>query len=226
MTIYSSTDYRKIYEAHYGTIPLDDEGRTYEIHHIDGNHSNNDPNNLVAVTIQEHYDIHYSQKDYRACFLIATQRMNKTPEELSALARKAALKRVEDGTHNWLGGDIQRVTNQKRVNNGTHHFLGGAVQRDRINNGSHNFLGKCNPVYSQLANGSHFFTGPENNTKRLEEGTHNFQRRADGTSLQTDRVAAGKHNFTQQWTCEHCGKEGKNQAAYARWHGARCRNKN
>lgn len=62
MTIYSSTNYRKIYEQHYGPIPKDSDGRTYEIHHIDGDHSNNDPSNLKCVSIQEHYDIHHSQE--------------------------------------------------------------------------------------------------------------------------------------------------------------------
>jgi hypothetical protein len=33
--------YRKIYEQNYGHIPKDSAGRTYEIHHIDGNHKNN-----------------------------------------------------------------------------------------------------------------------------------------------------------------------------------------
>jgi len=60
MTIYNTTNYRKIYEQYYGPIPRDEQGRSYEIHHIDGNHSNNDPTNLKCVSIQEHYDIHYS----------------------------------------------------------------------------------------------------------------------------------------------------------------------
>jgi hypothetical protein len=55
--------YRKIYEQNFGPIPKEPNGRTYEIHHIDGNHNNNDPTNLSAMTIQEHYDIHYSQGD-------------------------------------------------------------------------------------------------------------------------------------------------------------------
>ena len=44
MCIYCGTDkYRKIYEQHHGPIPIDESGRTYDIHHIDGNHFNNDP---------------------------------------------------------------------------------------------------------------------------------------------------------------------------------------
>ena len=64
MCIYCGTNkYRKIYEHHHGLIPKEENGRTYEIHHIDGNHSNNNPSNLTAVTLQDHYDIHYSQQD-------------------------------------------------------------------------------------------------------------------------------------------------------------------
>lgn len=53
MCIYCKTDdYRKIYENHSGSIP-----KGYEIHHIDGNHSNNIPSNLMAVTAEEHYNL-------------------------------------------------------------------------------------------------------------------------------------------------------------------------
>jgi hypothetical protein len=100
MCIYCGTNkYRKIYEHHYGKIPKESNNRSYEIHHIDGNHSNNDPSNLKAVTIQEHYDIHYSQGDYNACYWMAIQRMNKNPEELSILKRSGHLTRLRLGTH-------------------------------------------------------------------------------------------------------------------------------
>jgi hypothetical protein len=94
--------YRKIYEQHYGLIPVDDDGRTYEIHHIDGNRANNDINNLVSVSIQEHYDIHYKQGDWAACLAIS-MRMNKSPEEISKIqseiGRKSALERKAKGTN-------------------------------------------------------------------------------------------------------------------------------
>jgi len=67
MRIYSHKFYRKIYEQHHGPIPVESDGRTYEIHHIDGDHNNNDPGNLKAVTVKEHYNIHYAQGDYNAC---------------------------------------------------------------------------------------------------------------------------------------------------------------
>lgn len=40
------TIYRKIYENHFGPIPKDKDGRSYEIHHIDGNRKNNEISNL------------------------------------------------------------------------------------------------------------------------------------------------------------------------------------
>ena len=38
--------YRTIYENHFGPIPKDSDGRSYEIHHIDGNNKNDDLKNL------------------------------------------------------------------------------------------------------------------------------------------------------------------------------------
>ena len=88
MTIYcTTTNYRKIYENHIGVIPKEPNGRTYEIHHLDGNHSNNDPLNLKAVTLQEHYDIHYAQGDWGACMLMKLQRMDHSPDEIVELNR-------------------------------------------------------------------------------------------------------------------------------------------
>jgi hypothetical protein len=133
-------NYRKIYAQNYGPIGKDSEGRSLEVHHIDGNHTNNDLSNLTLVTIKEHYDIHYAQKDYVACFLMA-KRMNLSPEELSALAKKNTQvlnqKRLLDGTHNFLDSKSASQWNQARVEKGTHILLGGAVQQKSIANGTH-----------------------------------------------------------------------------------------
>jgi hypothetical protein len=130
--------YRKIYEQNNGLIPVDEQGVTYDIHHIDGNRKNNDPKNLIAVSIQEHYDIHYKQKDWDACKLIAA-RLKMSVEDRKELYRKSIRKMVENGTHNFLGGEIQR----KRVENGTHNLLSGEIQRKcqkrLISTGKHNF---------------------------------------------------------------------------------------
>ena len=135
-------NYRKIYENVFGTIPVDAEGRTYDIHHKDGNRLNNDPLNLIALSIKEHYDIHFAQGDYGACSKIK-RNMKLTPKEVSELATKGNLKRVENGTHNFLGGKIAKESQQKRVAEGKHHWLSGALQRistaKRLAEGTHPF---------------------------------------------------------------------------------------
>jgi hypothetical protein len=60
--------YRKIYEDFHGVkIP-----KGYHIHHIDGDRSNNHPQNLKMLTPEEHYEIHLQQSDsvaYRGKFI-------------------------------------------------------------------------------------------------------------------------------------------------------------
>ena len=95
--------HRRIWEAHYGPIPKEVDGRSLEIHLIDGNHINNDITNLKLVTIQEHYDIHKAQGDYDACVAISI-RMSVLPEEISKLNSIAATKRIKEGNHPFLQG--------------------------------------------------------------------------------------------------------------------------
>ena len=219
-TYCGTTNYRKIYENHIGPIPYEENGRSYEVHHIDGNHSNNDPANLTTVTLQEHYDIHYSQGDYNACYLMAVQRLDKSPEEISKLASISARKKVSDGTHHFLGGEIQRNVNKRRVQDGTHPFLGGEIQRksnqDRLLNGTHHMIQDNNPSKQRSEKGTHNFLkrengtsqtadrvnagthnwlGSEANLKRVANGTHPFMKRPDGSSYQSDKVKAGTHHL-------------------------------
>ena len=102
MCIYCGTiNYRKIYENHNGPILRESNGRSYEIHHIDGNHYNNEPSNLKLVTLQEHYDIHYAQGDWFACGKIGSK-LNLSSYDLSLLAEKNNQNRIDDGTHHFL----------------------------------------------------------------------------------------------------------------------------
>lgn len=84
MNIYSKNNHRAIYETYYGIIPKDKFGRSHEIHHIDGNHNNNEITNLRCVSIQEHFNIHYQQSDWAACLLI-TNRMKLSADEIKRL---------------------------------------------------------------------------------------------------------------------------------------------
>jgi hypothetical protein len=186
--------YRKIWKQHYGPIPKDENGRTYDIHHIDGNRNNNDISNLYTCSIQEHYDIHLRQEDWSACVLLA-KRMNMSPELISELARKRELKKVHDKTHRLLGGDVQRKqvadgknvlvggeiqkkVQKELVESGKHHLLSGEIQRKnankRVADGTHNLQSDRNPSHKRVTDGTHHLLGPEMNAKRIENGTHNF----------------------------------------------------
>jgi len=115
-------NYRRIWEVHHGKIPKDEFGRTYEIHHKDGNRNNNEIENLVALSVQEHYDVHLSQGDYSAALFIAQYRLNKTRKELSELAKKSQTERSKNGKHHFLGGTVQRDLIKRRKEEGTFHL--------------------------------------------------------------------------------------------------------
>lgn len=78
--------YREIWKKHFGEIPKDIDGRSYEVHHKDGNRKNNDIQNLICIPIKEHYNLHYNQGDYGAAMLIA-KRMGYSPNYLSELQK-------------------------------------------------------------------------------------------------------------------------------------------
>ena len=140
---------RKIYLKHYGTIPVGDDGRPYEVHHIDGNPENNDISNLVALSIQDHYATHYNQGDWAACVRIAAKL--KLPQEiLSDLSRKNAIKvntrTLADGTHNFLG-ENNHV--HAKIKAGTYHTLGPGHNLALLASGAHASQIKVSCVYCQ-----------------------------------------------------------------------------
>ena len=176
MCIYCSTNkYRKIYKNHVGPIPRDNTGRTYDIHHIDGNRDNNHPDNLMALSIQEHYELHLKQKDYNAALRLAAK-MKYTPAELSKIASDHQRKLVNEGIHILLDGEIQRKSSLARSAagtlpaqiesaNGTHRWMGDgsmqrAVQQDLLAKNQHptqkkwtcpncGISGTSSPMYSR-----------------------------------------------------------------------------
>jgi hypothetical protein len=236
MCTYCNTkNYRKIYENHIGLISKDSDGRTYEIHHIDGNHSNNDPSNLKAVTIQEHYDIHYAQGDWGACFKIAT-RMKLLPKEISNLVGKSSRERVKNGTHHWLTkehSESVRINNIKKVEDGTHKFLDSEYQRkkalDMVKNGTHPFLGgdmQRKAQKDRVERGVHNLLGGEQqkkiNQKRVENGTHHFQDSEAARIRALLRIKNGTSPSQIKASCVHCKLE-ICLSVLGRWHGDNCK---
>jgi hypothetical protein len=79
--------HRRIYEEHYrcSLIPY------VEIHHIDGNHKNNNIENLLPVTVEEHYLLHLENGDKAAAALIGI-RAGIAIEIRTQLNREQAIK--------------------------------------------------------------------------------------------------------------------------------------
>lgn len=196
--------YRQIWERKNGPIPRDETGRTYDIHHIDGNRKNNALVNLKAVSLKEHYEIHLAQGDYGAAARIA-QRMKLDPEVTRELCRQAAQKRVADGNNAFLGGEVQRRTNRERLEAGTHHLLSGeqqrTLQRNLYEKGTHNWQKYRDEA---IKNGTYHFQGDRNPSRR--------------------KMALGIHHFQEMHTCPHCGTIGKG-SVMKRWHLDRCRHR-
>ena len=205
MCIYCNTQhYRKIYANHKGPIPTDRDGRSYDIHHIDGNHDNNHPDNLMAVSLMEHYELHKAQGDWAACLLFS-ERLKLTANQKSELASKSNLDRIAKGTHPFLSGDVQRKANANRLGNGTHNFLTNnpvsKTNSDRIQKGTHHFVGENNPSKQKVKNGTHHFTGGAIVAQQIANGTHTSQIKIE---------------------CPHCHKT-VSANMFGRWHGDKCK---
>lgn len=82
-------NYRKLWEQTHGSIPKDEFGRTYDIHHIDGNRKNNSIDNLICLSLEDHYKIHLkqfeetkSEKEFRSLVFLM-ERVGKRVENLT-----------------------------------------------------------------------------------------------------------------------------------------------
>jgi hypothetical protein len=108
-----SKKYVKIWEKHNGKkLPSN-----MEIHHIDGNNQNNHVDNLMAVTIEEHLEIHKKQNDYGAVQAIL-MRMNMTDvqkELLKECASKHQKKLLKRGEHNFQIPKKERTKLSKEI---------------------------------------------------------------------------------------------------------------
>jgi hypothetical protein len=127
-------NYRRLWEKVNGSIPLDDKDRKYEIHHIDGDRKNNDISNLVCISIEEHFKIHYDQKDWGAAYRIA-QRMDIDPKIKSELMSKSNKKRLEEGSHPFMDSECRERAHKavaKKLANNEHPFQNPEIIRKAV----------------------------------------------------------------------------------------------
>lgn len=190
----------KIWKQHYGSIPKDNNGRSYDIHHIDGDPNNNDISNLKAVSIQEHYEIHRDQGDYGAAFMIA-KRMKVKPSDISETARLGTLQRVKAGTHNFQDPNFPRSLD---------HNKGMVVALDTRTN-------RTVRVTKEEFDNSEYLVG--SNTGRKQKNIHNNR----GWNI--GKTWKQKEKRSNVVTCPHCNKSG-DASGLIRWHFERCKFKN
>ncbi|MNK39740.1 hypothetical protein D3C87_583600 [compost metagenome] len=105
--------YRGIWEEVNGPIPRDENDRAYEIHHINGDHSDNRIENLQCVRIEEHFQIHLDQGDMRAAAAIA-RRMFMDKAAQTDLNRLAGLEAHRKGTGIHAIPEDERRENSSR----------------------------------------------------------------------------------------------------------------
>ena len=188
--------YRKIWTEHFGDIPKDAAGRSYEIHHIDGNRNNNSIDNLICVDINEHYRIHHDRKEYGACNKIL-KRMKLSVKETSKLNSELMIKLWKDPEYR----NMQEARQKKMWENEDYvkkfHSAASQSNLDRVTNKTHQFF---DSVVRKNNNESRMKTF----ARLTQEGNHNFQ------SEQAKRLSsemAKKLNSIKS-ICPHCSKEG------------------
>ena len=151
----------------------------------------------------------------KGCNLTEGGDSGKPSEETCQKLSESNSKRVEDGTHHFLGGEMQREAQRRRVEDGTHRFLGGEIQRRRVADGTHNFLGESNPSQKRVEDGTHHLLGGEvsrrNARKRLEDGTHHFLDSEFQRRTNKKRLEDGTHHFLgENHPIKRLSKEGRN----------------
>lgn len=189
----------KVWKANNGIIPKDEMGRSYEIHHIDGNPKNNSIDNLMCLSISDHYEIHKKQEDWVGAFMIA-RRMDQKPHEISDIARHGTLERIAAGTHNFQDPNFPRSFD---------HNKGFVVALDLRTESLVRVSKKDFDLYSHYV-GSNF--------KRKHKNVHMNRGHNKGkTWLQKNKETPKK--------CIYCNFEGR-ASHISRYHNERCKYKN
>jgi len=81
---------RRIWRKHNGPIPVDERGVSFDIHHRDGDWHNNAPENLQALSVLEHYRVHFAQGDWAAAWYIS-KRLNLSTDDYEAIRAKISV---------------------------------------------------------------------------------------------------------------------------------------
>lgn len=126
----------------------------------------------------------------------------------------------KNGTHNFLGGEIQR----RRVADGTHHFLNGDFQRKNmkrvVEEGRHNMMQGNVLVVDKNGNISYMSKQEYKNQNELVHPNSKEGKLRLGHSL--DLSETRKAYINAKIECPHCQKQG-NISNMKRWHFDNCK---
>ena len=216
MSIYQRTkiNYRKLYKEFYGEIPKDENGRSFEIHHKDGNSHNNSKENLMALSIQDHFNVHFEQGDFGACIKIATK-MKLPAGDLSKIVSMSDRNQIIAGTHIFLTPAFKesRSTHSSALANellslGRHNFQNPKIMEkakqsrertnnDKLKNGIHHLQakGKNHPSYDHTV---YKFYNKELNLT-VESTQYDFRTKYNLDSGAVCSLVKGDYKFTKGW---------------------------
>jgi hypothetical protein len=215
------SNYRKIWETAYGEIPYDSTGRRMEIHHIDGNRTNNNLDNLQLLTIAEHYDIHFQRGDWAACQSISN-RMSITPAEKSKRCSELANKRISEGSHHFLDPEFIKKDSERKSQNRSgknHPLYGKKMPKETTEKQSASHKKLVEQGIHHLQKDEHKIRMKARAKKELEIGIHPFQQSTTREKINrthSELLKLNLHSFNRpnrvdpnkiMVFCDHCQKE-------------------
>lgn len=189
-------NHRKVWEKFNGPIPLDEFGRSYHIHHIDGNPCNNELPNLLCLSPNDHFELHRTQGDFGAAFLLMNNHLSLSAEERSDIISKANSERWK----NYSENERKSIINKNRNSNKT--TWSSTVLRRETGL-------KVHQSYSDK-------------TKEQKEQEALIKSSSIKSAWKSSSFDAQREHMSSKVVCPHCGKEGQ-KAAMSRYHFDRCK---
>jgi hypothetical protein len=144
-------NYRAIWKKHFGEIPVDENGQTYEIHHIDRNRNNNSIENLMCISKEEHIKIHFEAGEFAAAYAILKRKKGVSKKDFSGWNHSDLTKKKISES---LKGSKNPMYGKKRPDRVGNGFWKGKkqpkemVEKRRLKN-----LGQKRPKQSELMKG-------------------------------------------------------------------------
>lgn len=185
------------------------------VHHLDGNPLNNTMENLIALTAEEHYNIHFKQGDYAACILLS-ESAKISRKDLADLQHKHGLKCFERkiGIHNDSFDRKTHIENiWKKYKPGRKPVTdGNTILKFKSDTDIDKFLAD-NPAWRRGVTDSARI-GLGMSKKRLTS--------EEASIISKSRIKNGTHNFLIVYECPHCKKNGKGPMM-KRWHFDNCK---